>query len=37
MQEDEESIKESDEWKPYLIIYINDRVESEADAKKRSE
>ena len=35
MQEDEESIKESDGWKPYLIKYINDRVESEADAKKR--
>jgi len=37
MQDDEESIKESDGWKPYLIKYINDRVESEADAKKRSE
>jgi len=35
MQEDEESIKESDGWKPYLIKYVNDRVESEADAKKR--
>jgi len=35
MQDDEESIKESDGWKPYLIKYINDRVESEADAKKR--
>jgi len=31
MQEDEESIKESDGWKPYLIKYINDRVESEAN------
>jgi hypothetical protein len=29
MQEDEESIKESDGWKPYLIKYINDRVEKE--------
>ena len=29
MQEDEESIKESDGWKPYLIKYINDRVEEE--------
>ena len=26
---DEESIKESDGWKPYLIKYINDRVEEE--------
>ena len=34
-QDDEEFIKESDGWKPYLIKYINDRVESEADAKKR--
>jgi len=30
-----EFIKESDGWKPYLIKYVNDRVESEADAKKR--
>ena len=29
MQDDEESIKESDGWKPYLIKYINDRVEEE--------
>ena len=29
MQEDEKSIKESDGWKPYLIKYINDRVEKE--------
>jgi hypothetical protein len=29
MQEDEESIKKSDGWKPYLIKYINDRVEEE--------
>ena len=29
MQDDEESIKESDGWKPYLIKYINDRVEKE--------
>ena len=35
MQDDEEDRKESDGWKPYLIKYINDRVESEADAKKR--
>ena len=35
MQDDEEFIKESDGWKPYLIKYVNDRVESEADAKKR--
>ena len=27
MPGDEESIKESDGWKPYLIKYINDRVE----------
>ena len=26
MQGDEESIKESDGWKPYLIKYINNRV-----------
>ena len=25
----------SDGWKPYLIKYVNDRVENEADAKKR--
>ena len=25
----------SDGWKPYLIKYINDRIESETDAKKR--
>jgi len=31
MQEDEESINESDGWKPYLIKYINGRVESEAN------
>ena len=35
MHDDKEFIKESDGWKPYLIKYINDRVESEADAKKR--
>ena len=35
MQDDEEFIKESDGWKPYLIKYVNDRVESETDAKKR--
>ena len=35
MQDHEESIKESGGWKPYLIKYVNDRVESEADAKKR--
>ncbi len=29
MQENEESIKESDGWKPYLIKYINDRVKKE--------
>jgi hypothetical protein len=29
MQDDEESIKESDGWKPYLIKYINDRVVEE--------
>jgi hypothetical protein len=29
MQDDELSIKESDGWKPYLIKYINDRVEEE--------
>ena len=28
-------IFKSDGWKPYLIKYVNDRVESEADAKKR--
>jgi len=28
MQDDEESIKESDGWKPYLIKWINDRVET---------
>jgi len=27
MQGDEESIKESEGWKPYLIKYINDSVE----------
>ena len=27
MQDNEESIKESDGWKPYLIKYINDRIE----------
>ena len=29
MQDDEGSIKESHGWKPYLIKYINDRVEKE--------
>ncbi len=29
MQDDEKSIKESYGWKPYLIKYINDRVEEE--------
>ena len=29
MQNDKESIKKSDGWKPYLIKYINDRVEEE--------
>ena len=29
MQDDEESIKGSDGWKPYLIKYINDRVKEE--------
>ena len=29
MQDDEESVKESDGWKPYLIKYINDRVAEE--------
>jgi len=29
MQDNEESIKDSDGWKPYLIKYINDRVEEE--------
>ena len=33
-QKEKEKFK-SDGWKPYLIKYINDRVESEADAKKR--
>ena len=33
-QKENEKFK-SDGWKPYLIKYINDRVESEADAKKR--
>jgi len=27
MKDDEESTKESDGWKPYLIKYINDRVD----------
>jgi len=30
MQDDEESIKELDGWKPYLIKYINDRVKEES-------
>jgi len=29
MQDDEESIEKSNGWKPYLIKYINDRVEDE--------
>ena len=29
MRDDEESVKESDGWKPYLIKYINDRVDEE--------
>jgi len=33
-QKEKEKVK-SDGWKPYLIKYVNDRVESEADAKKR--
>ena len=33
-QKEKEKFK-SDGWKPYLIKYVNDRVESEADAKKR--
>ena len=33
-QKEKEKFK-SDGWKPYLIKYINDRVESETDAKKR--
>jgi hypothetical protein len=34
-QQKEKKKFKSDGWKPYLIKYINDRVESEADAKKR--
>ena len=33
-QKEKEKLK-SDGWKPYLVKYVNDRVESEADAKKR--
>ena len=33
-QKEKEKFK-SDGWKPYLIKYINDKVESETDAKKR--
>ena len=33
-QKEKEKFK-SDGWKPYLIKYVNDRVESETDAKKR--
>jgi len=33
-QKEKEKFK-SDGWKPYLIKYVNDRAESEANAKKR--